>query len=624
VSASDVSFRELVESVRDYAICMLDASGRVLTWNAGAERIIGYRADEVTGRHVSAFYLEEEACECDLEVAAREGHVETEGWRIRKDGTRFRAHVVINAIRDPAGDLVALSTVTRDLTAQVRAEAARRAAEERFRLLVESVRDYAIFMLDPSGHVVTWNFGAERLKGYRPDEVIGRHFSAFYPAETAGNCARELELAASEGRFEDEGWRIRKDGTRFWANVVITAVRDGEGTLVGFAKVTRDLTERRRLEDERAARLAAERASQAKDQFLAILGHELRNPLAPITTALQLMKLRNPGASREQEIIERQLGQMMRLIDDLLDVSRIIQGKVALKKSPFDLRDAIAKAIEIASPLVDQRHHKLAIDVPREPLEVNGDEARLTQVFANLLMNAAKYTDVGGHIDVVVRDTPSEVVAEIRDDGIGIDAALLPRVFDIFEQGRQASTERSHGGLGLGLALVRAMANLHGGSVSAASDGHGHGSTFTVRLPRGPRRGRDATPTARQRRVRPPSRRVLVVDDNEDALMLLAEALAAVGHDVRTAADADAALRVAKDFHPEVAVLDIGLPEIDGYELAVQLRTQAETANLRLIALTGYGHADDMKRGATAGFDAYFVKPVDVARIYESIANDPQ
>jgi PAS domain S-box-containing protein len=206
----------------------------------------------------------------------------------------------------------------------------RRAAssEQLFRLLVESVRDYAIFLLDPTGHVATWNIGAQRIKGYRSDEIIGRHFSIFYPAADAesGKCDYELEVAAREGRFEDEGWRVRKDGSRFWANVVISAVRDEHGELVGFSKVTRDLTDRRRADDERAARIAAEHANRAKDEFLAILGHELRNPLAPITTALQLMKLRGDGPTREQQVIERQVGHMMRLIDDLLDVSRIVQG----------------------------------------------------------------------------------------------------------------------------------------------------------------------------------------------------------------------------------------------------------------------------------------------------------
>jgi PAS domain S-box-containing protein len=358
-------------------------------------------------------------------------------------------------------------------------------SEELFRLLVESVHDYAIFLLDSGGRVATWNAGAERIKGYRADEIIGRHFSTFYPEEVAasGICERELEIAASEGRFEDEGWRVRKDGTQFWANVVISAVRDRRGELVGFSKVTRDLTERKRAEEDRAARLAAERANRAKDEFLAMLAHELRNPLAPILTALQLMKLRSDGRlSKEQEVIERQVGHMVSLVEDLLDVSRIAEGKLVLKMQRVDLRDAVAKAVEIASPLVHKRRHEIRVDVPAHELSVDGDESRLTQIFSNLITNAAKYTPPGGHIQIRMAQQGGEIVGEVIDDGIGMDAALLLRVFELFVQGDQGE-ERAAGGLGIGLTLVRKLVDLHGGSVEAHSEGLGRGSRFTVRMP---------------------------------------------------------------------------------------------------------------------------------------------
>jgi PAS domain S-box-containing protein len=355
--------------------------------------------------------------------------------------------------------------------------------EEQLRLLIEAVGDYAIYMLDPQGHVTTWNTGAERLKGYRSDEIIGRHFSTFYPGDAvaAGLCEHELEVAAREGRFEDEGWRVRKDGSQFWANIVISAVRDRRGELVGFSKVTRDLTERKLAEEERAARIAAEQANRAKDEFLAVLGHELRNPLAPIVTALQLIKLRSDGRlTKEQQVIERQVNQMVRLVEDLLDVSRIAKSKVTLKKQRIDLRDVVARSIETASAILEQRRHTVRVDAPPHEIAIEADEARLTQVFANLVTNAAKYTNPGGHIRVVLEPAGREVVVRVIDDGIGIEPALLPRMFDLFVQGQ--GTERA-GGLGIGLTLVRNLVELHGGAVTAHSEGPGRGSELVVRLP---------------------------------------------------------------------------------------------------------------------------------------------
>jgi PAS domain S-box-containing protein len=496
-------------------------------------------------------------------------------------------------------------------------------SEQMFRMLVESVSDYAIFLLDATGHVATWNVGAQRIKGYSLDEIVGRHFSIFYTEDEkhSGKCELELEVAAREGRFEDEGWRVRKDGSRFWANVVISAVRNERGELVGFSKVTRDLTERKAAEDERTARLAAEHANRAKDEFLAVLGHELRNPLAPIATALQVIKLRSDGElPREYQVIERQLGHMMHLVDDLLDVSRIVQGKVVLKNERIELRTVIAKAIETANPLIDQRQHQLDVKRPARPLVVHGDDARLTQVFTNLLVNAAKYTDPGGRIVVTMRQVDDDIAVEIRDDGIGMEPALVARVFDLFMQGNRTS-EHKRGGLGIGLALVRKLVGLHGGTVEASSPGPGRGSTFTVRLPSAEPRKLDSAPVVlRSPAVEHAPRRILLVDDNEDALMLLGDALAASGHDVRTAAGPAAAIEIARTFQPEIAILDIGLPDMDGYELASKLRDVQGNDKLHLIALTGYGQESDRARSAQAGFRMHFVKPVDIRRLRDVIA----
>ena len=619
-------FRLLVSSVRDYAIFLLDTNGYVATWNSGAQRLKGYTADEIIGRHFSTFYPPEDVGKCPIELAGalKDGRFEDEGWRVRKDGTKFWANVIITALFDEEGNHVGFGKVTRDLTERKAAEEARLASEERFRFLVESVRDYAIFILDPMGHVATWNIGAERINGYKAHEIIGSHFSRFYPDDDirAGKCEMELDVASREGRFEDEGWRLRKDGSKFWANVVISAIRDRSGKLIGFSKVTRDLTDRKRIEDERTARLAAEQANRAKDEFLAMLGHELRNPMAPIVTALQLIKLRGDGeASKEHTILERQVAHMMHLIDDLLDVSRITRGKIELKRRRFDVRDSLAKAIEIASPLFEQRRHHFDLNVPSRAMFVDGDEARLTQVFANLLTNAAKYTNPGGRIELTVSNTADEVVVSVTDNGTGIDATLLTRVFDLFVQGYQSS-DRSTGGLGLGLALVRSLVMQHGGSVEAHSPGRGKGSTFTVKLPAVVQEARSSgertSPLSGAFPLAAHQQRILIVDDNVDACMLLADILGTVGHEVKTASDGREALEIIKEFKPDTAILDIGLPVMDGYELARELAAALPTKP-KLVAVTGYGQAQDIARSEEAGFDRHLVKPVDVRRLLETI-----
>ncbi|HSD89868.1 MAG TPA: PAS domain S-box protein [Kofleriaceae bacterium] len=616
-------FRLLVTSVRDYAILMLDPRGFVVTWNAGAERVEGYTAQEIIGRHFSTFYLADDVaggkCERELAVAAAEGRFEDEGWRVRKDGSRFWANVVITAVRDTDDRLIGFAEVTRDLTERKHADDVRLAAEERYRFLIESVKDYAVFMLDPQGRVATWNPGAERIKQYRADEIIGSHFSRFYPPEEAYKCAMELDVAARDGRFEDEGWRVRKDGSKFWANVVITPVRDSSGALIGFAKVTRDLTERKRAEDDRTARLAAEQANKTKDEFLAMLGHELRNPLAPIVTALQLIKLRGDSrSSKEHQVIERQVMHMMHLVDDLLDVSRITRGKIELKKKHVDLRHAIGKAIEIASPLFEQRRHQFDVRVPPTPFVVDGDEPRLTQVFANLLTNAAKYTEPGGHITMTLSRAGGEIVVDVTDDGTGITPELLPHVFEMFVQGYQ-TPERSVGGLGLGLALVKSLIGLHGGQVQARSAGRDKGSTFTIRIPavEQPVSCEASGPFAAAVPHGADKLRILIVDDNDDACMLLAEILRAVGHDVKTAGDGLEALKLVDQTVVDIAILDIGLPVMDGYELAGRLLARPDAP--RLVAVSGYGRPADLARSAAAGFVRHLVKPVDLRRLMATL-----
>ncbi len=371
-------------------------------------------------------------------------------------------------------------------------------------------------------------------------------------------------------------------------------------------------------------------ASQAKDEFLAILGHELRNPLSPILTALELMRLRGSDALlKERTIIERQVQHVVRLVDDLLDVSRIARGKVELKKRSVELADVLGKAIEMSSPLLEQRGHLLSVAVPRLGLTVLGDELRLAQVFSNILTNAAKYTPPGGRIEISAEargaGEDGMVVIRIRDSGLGISADLLPHVFELFAQGERA-IDRSEGGLGLGLTIVRALVEQHDGTVIASSDGPGKGSEFTVRLPLArtmmaaatPPRGISADELA-QVGAEPDGPRVLVVDDNRDAAEALVEALSMIGFATRVAFDGPHALELAADFKPQVALLDIGLPVMDGFELARRLRDLSGLGKIQLVAITGYGQEQDRRRSSEAGFVEHLVKPVELARLLQLI-----
>ena len=400
---------------------------------------------------------------------------------------------------------------------------------------------------------------------------------------------------------------------------IYSAFRNVDGGIEGVFVVASDVTAQVLARNQvDVLRQAAESANRAKDEFLAMLGHELRNPLSPILTALQLMKLRGEaGSERERIVIERQVSHLTRLVDDLLDVSRIARGKVELKTEIVEIGEVVAKAIEMSSPLFEQRAQSLAVDVPRRGLRVDGDPTRLSQIVSNLLTNAAKYTPRGGDISIRAEQAGESVVVRVRDSGIGILPEALPRIFDLFVQGRQA-LDRSEGGLGIGLTIVRSLIERHGGSVSARSDGPGKGSEFTVRLPLAGRartaEAKGASPP-REAAASPASARVLVVDDNEDGAEMLATALIGRGYETRVAHDAPTALRIAAEFAPEIAFLDIGLPVMDGYELAAHLREIPGLAEIRLIALTGYGQESDRRRTRAAGFHQHLVKPVDLDAI---------
>lgn len=489
-------------------------------------------------------------------------------------------------------------------------------SEERLHLLVDGVKEYAIYMLNVSGFVTTWNVGAERIKGYQPQEIIGQHYSVFFAAEDrqAGAPEQILAVAKHEGRYQGIGTRIRKDGTRFIADVVITALYDAQGELRGFGKVTRDITDRVRQEQE------VEQASRRKDEFLAMLAHELRNPMAPIVNCLGLLDkdASVPARAREDlKVIERQTRHLVRLLDDLLDIARISTGKLSIRRSRLNVRDVVDLAVESARPFITKREHALHLEIAHDAMPVNGDIARLSQLLANLLHNAAKFTDPGGNIWLRATREAGSVVLSVRDDGIGIPATSLPHLFERFYQVAQPAGGASPG-MGIGLSLAYELARLHDGSIEARSGGSGQGSEFTVRLPASMEEERPPAPA--RSAPQGPARRFLVVDDHADAGDSLAAVLRLSGHEALAVASADAALNIVESFHPDVMIIDIAMPDMNGNELARRVRRLAPLRNIRLIAVTGYGQEQDRERSRQAGFDVHLVKPVNMDELRNAIA----
>jgi PAS domain S-box-containing protein len=527
-------------------------------------------------------------------------------------------HECVEAVGDAAVQMAALEQRNRALEAELaRVRESEHTLLQREKDLTDFIENAAegLHRVGSDGTILWANRAELQMLGYRWEEYVGQNIAQFHADPPV--IEDVLSRLESGETLLDRPARLRcKDGSIKHVLVHSNGYFE-DGKLCYTRCFTRDATERYER-DQALAQLRA--ASIAKDEFLAMLGHELRNPLSPIVTAVHLARMRGgTQQAPELDIIQRQVDHLVRLVDDLLDVSRVTRGKIDLKIERLRLDQPVAKAVEMASPLFDARGQRLDVEVAAD-LECQGDPVRLAQVLANLLTNAARYTQPGGHIALQARrDGEGWITLSVKDNGIGLEAEMLPRVFDLFVQGKRGA-DRAEGGLGIGLALVKNIVELHGGTVEARSEGPGHGSEFVVRLPV-PAGGTDHAPEPQPALAAAPvaaRQRVLVVDDNVDAAKTLGQLLEALGQEVRVFNDPMAALEAAGDYRPDVALLDIGLPVLDGYKLAAGLRERLGPDACRMIALTGYGQEGDRMRSAAAGFEQHLVKPIgwpELARV---------
>jgi len=496
---------------------------------------------------------------------------------------------------------------------------------ERFNLLATDAKEYALFLVGLDGRLLCWNAGAERMFGYHSSEIIGQHFSRFFSREDTltGHPEHELNTALADGHAEGNCWQVRKDGTRFWCRATVTLLLDEHKQGRSFARVMHDLTESEAVEAQRKRADGLAEANRNKEEFMALLSHELRSPLSPIINALNIlrqMRTSDPVIEQAGNIIDRQVGVMVRLVDDLLDIGRITKGKLRLTKEQVELRGVVNHAAESARPLMDARKHDFSLSLPTSPIWVEADPARIEQVLINLLNNAAKYTETGGLIRMTVKQEESDAVIRVRDNGVGIAPELLHDIFELFTQ-VDGSLGRSYGGLGIGLALARNLVEMHDGRLQAHSAGLGKGCEFTVKLPvKSAPLGREEKTVLEPGQKSGRSLRVLVVEDNVDAGDSLSLLLRLYGHDVQLARTGPTALEMAAASRPDLVLLDIGLPEMDGYQVAKRLRERPEFADVVMCALTGFTPSEaDRQRQQETGFNHYYVKPMNMETLVELV-----
>ncbi|WP_061503806.1 CheR family methyltransferase [Ramlibacter tataouinensis] len=621
------------------AIISFSLDGTIRSWNPGAQRIFGYTPAEAVGQPLSILTPDGESDPGRLlaRIALAEPIDSHETVRLRKDGSELQVALTVSPIRDESGHVMAGTVIARDITAAKRAEEAMRQSEERMRLVMDNAIEFAILSMDLQRRMTMWNAGAERLLGYAGEEIIGQAADIiFTPEDREQNIPqKEVSTALAEGRASDDRYHLRKDGSRFWSSGVVMLMRDGKGEAVGFVKILRDQTvaqearealERSRTEllevlaENERARAELQAADVAKDRFLAVLSHELRNPLASIDSAAELMLTAGVPAADSQaaaEVVRRQALATKAMLDDLLDVSRLKLGRLELKRERVRLSAVMASALEVTRPLLVDAPHALKLDLGEGDVELDGDPLRLVQVLSNLLSNAIKYTPRDGTIDVTARLTGDQLELSVKDTGIGMEPQRIPAMFDMFAQ--EDTRDRGRG-LGIGLALVKNIVDLHDGQISARSEGRGKGSEFRVLLPgaRPVAAARAATrlPAAPEPLTMGEDRgQILIADDNADAGWGLASLLEMAGFKTVRVTGGVEAVREIGLRRPQAAIVDIGMPDLNGHEVARQVRAAPWGREMVLIAATGWGQEADQRAALEAGFDAHMTKPLDAREL---------
>ena len=595
------------------AIVSKNLRGIIRTWNSGAERLFGYTAEEVIGKSITILIPPERLNEEEMilsRISRGEPLDHFETVRVAKDGRRIHISLTVSPIHNAEGHVIGASKIARDITERKETEAALRASEMRFRTLTAHA-PVGIFMTDGKGDCLFVNECWCEFAGLSLEEAQGQGWVRALHPDDKERIFEEWYAVIAVGQPFDHEFRFRTpQGKITWVHGKAVGLCDDAGEISGYIGTVSDITGRKEAVE------ALQDADRRKDEFLALLAHELRNPLAPLRNGLQVMRLASGDANavaRTRDMMDRQLSHMVRLIDDLLDVARISRNKMELRRSRVLLADVVSSAVETARPALEAFGHKLRIALPPEPIVLDADLTRLAQVFGNLLNNSAKYTERGGRISLTATRESDHVLVTVQDTGIGIPASALPHIFDMFSQ-VDRSIERSTGGLGIGLALVKGLVEMHGGTVEAASPGQDKGSTFTVRLPILKNREESSADEPAEEwpaTAAELNRRILVVDDNRDSAASMAMMLQLLGNEIRTAHDGIEAVEFAEKFRPQVILMDIGMPRLNGYEATRHIREQPWGRDVVIIALTGWGQEVDRAKSREAGCNGHLVKPID-------------
>ena len=612
-----------IVSASDDAIVSKSLDGTILSWNAGAERLFGYSAAEAIGQSINLIVperlqAEEQSILARLRHGERIEHFET--VRVAKNGREIFISLTVSPVRDTSGRIVGASKVARNITEKKRTEQALQASEERFRELANNIDQFA-WTCNELGYATWYNQRWYDFTGTTFEQVRGDGWRAVHHPDYVDQVAESL----ARGVESEEPWEAifpmrGKDGEYRWFLSRAIPIRDADGRVIRWFGTNTDITEQRELE------LALREADRRKDEFLATLSHELRNPLAAISSSLELLTRADKDSdlvSAAHDAIGRQTSHLVRLVDDLLDVSRITRDRIELKKSCVELDQIMRQAIEVCRPLTEQFEQTIKCEVPQEAVHLDADPVRLLQILSNLLTNACNFSPPGGSIRLTATLEDEHVQISVSDDGEGIAPEQLETIFEIFTQGHQSS-ERPTRGLGVGLSLVRRLVELHGGSVRVRSEGLGKGSEFTVQLPLAaePLRAEAAGKTAGySHNTGNGARRILVVDDNVDNAESLSMLLSLNGHETRVAFDGLVALELAGQFRPEVVLLDIGLPKMNGLDVCRHIRKEPWGGEIKIIAVTGWGQDIDRQKSADAGFDHHLVKPVQYSHIEQALAS---